>query len=125
MPRRQGGTVLVVDDDNDILDAMRETLEREGYRVLSAANGIEAFTVLSREKVDLILLDLLMPAMSGWEFLESNAGDELLASTPIVVVSAAPHDLATDGGNVKAVLQKPFERGALLGAIGTHLRRDG
>ena len=122
MARRKGGTVLVVDDDRDILDAMREVLEREGYRVLAAANGIEACTVLASEAVDLILLDLLMPAMSGWEFLDTAAADDRLAAVPIVVISAAPHDVDADRPHVRAVLQKPFERGALLDLIATHAR---
>lgn len=122
MARRKGGTVLVVDDDRDILDAMREVLEREGYRVLSAANGIEACTVLAAEPVDLILLDLLMPAMSGWEFLDTTAADERLAAVPVIVISAAPHDVGVERSNVRAVLQKPFERGALLDLISRHAR---
>jgi CheY-like chemotaxis protein len=122
MARRKGGSLLVVDDDRDILDAMREVLQREGYRVLSAANGIEACTVLASESVDLILLDLLMPAMSGWEFLDTTAADPRLAALPIIVISAAPHDVG-DRPNVRAVLQKPFERGALLDLIATHARR--
>lgn len=123
MPERPPRTVLIIDDDRDILDAMREVLAREGYRVLSAGNGIEAFTVLGAETVDVILLDLLMPAMSGWEFLEQSASDDRLTAVPIIVISAAPHDVELNAPHVRAVLQKPFERGALLDLVATHARR--
>lgn len=102
-PRK--GTVLVIDDDRDILAAIREVLEREGYRV------------------DVILLDLLMPAISGWEFLDASVDDERLAAIPVIVISAAPQDIRAQAPHVRAVLQKPFERGALLDLVASHARR--
>lgn len=121
MAPRRSGTILVVDDDRDILDAIEEALQREGYRVVSAGNGAEAIAVLARERIDLILLDLLMPTMNGWEFLDSRAGDA--ASTPpLIIVSAAPGDVEPSPA-VRAVLQKPFERGVLLDAVSRHVRR--
>jgi CheY-like chemotaxis protein len=115
------GTILVVDDDRDILEAISEVLRREGYAVVSAGDGIEATTVLASTQVDLILLDLLMPAMSGWELLEQRANDPSWTSIPVIVVSAAPREVAP-GSNVRAVIPKPFARGVLLDAIATHLR---
>jgi CheY-like chemotaxis protein len=120
---RKTGTILVVDDDRDILEAVQEVLEREGYRVVSAADGVQAMTVLGSTNVDLILLDLLMPAMSGWEFLEQRAGDPQSVAIPVIIVSAAPKDVDVSP-IVRAVLQKPFVRGALLDAIATHIRKD-
>jgi CheY-like chemotaxis protein len=117
---RRDRTILVVDDDRDILDAMRELLEREGYRVLPASDGIEATTALAAERVDLIVLDLLMPAMSGWELLEDRAGDPTDA-VPVIIVSAAPSEVE-HGPMVRAILQKPFERGALLDAVARFAR---
>jgi CheY-like chemotaxis protein len=116
------GTILVVDDDHDILDAITDALERAGYRVIGARNGVEALAVLHAEPVDLILLDLLMPTVNGWELLDTSAGDPVITSTPLVVVSAAPQDVAAHP-HVRAILPKPFVRGALLDAVATHIRR--
>jgi CheY-like chemotaxis protein len=121
MPHRKNGTILVVDDDHDILDAITEALEREGYRVVAAHNGLGALTALRAEPVDLILLDLLMPTMNGWEFLESSADDPRITSTPLIVVSAAPHEVEP-GPHIRAILPKPFVRGALLELVATHIR---
>jgi CheY-like chemotaxis protein len=117
---RSAGTVLVVDDDRDILEAIRDELEREGYRVVSAANGEEAIAVLDGEAIDLVLLDLMMPAMSGWHVLERGLDRDRLAAIPVIVISAVPRDLVPDG-RVRAVLRKPFDRSALLDAVANHL----
>src|SRR5690606_14710578 len=97
--------------------------EEEGYRVIAARNGLEALTALGAEPVDLILLDLMMPAMNGWDFLEQGAGDPQIAGTPLVVISAMPNDVEPSPF-VRGVLAKPFERGALLATVGSHLRRS-
>ena len=115
------GTILVVDDDHDILEAITDTLEAEGYRVIAAANGVDALAVLRTVPVDLILLDLLMPAMTGWELLEQGAGDDRIAGTPLIVISAMPSDVEPSP-LIRAVLGKPLGRGALLGAVSRHLR---
>lgn len=118
MGTRRTGTILVVDDDHDILDAIAEVLTREGYRVVAASDGAEAIARLAAEPIDLILLDLLMPTMSGWEVIEQR-GD---APPPIVVISAAPKDVVPSS-SVRVVLQKPFVRGELLATVAAHLRR--
>lgn len=63
-------TILVVDDDEDICEALRGYLEDEGYRVLIAEDGRKALGLLEHERVDLIILDLMMPSMSGFEMVE-------------------------------------------------------
>jgi two-component system, OmpR family, response regulator AdeR len=120
MATRRTGTILVVDDDHDILAAIDEVLSREGYRVVAAIDGAEAIAVLAAEPIDLILLDLLMPTMSGWEVIEQRGE----AAPPIVVISAAPKDVVP-GGSVRAVLQKPFVRGELLATVAAHVRPRG
>jgi len=80
--------VLVVDDDQDIRDALCELLEDEGYHAVAAANGQDALVYLkSREPPCVILLDLMMPVMDGWQFCaeQRRTGDQ----TPIVLLSAA------------------------------------
>src|SRR2546430_2367622 len=81
--------ILVVDDDPDIRDSMREILEIEGYDVDVADNGAEALKRLHARRPELILLDLYMPVMDGVEFRRHQQSDPKLAQIPVVVVSAA------------------------------------
>jgi CheY-like chemotaxis protein len=81
---------LVVDDDRDIRDALCELLEGEGYRAVSASNGQEALVYLnSREPPCVILLDLMMPVMDGWEFRRRQQNDPRWSRIPVVVITAA------------------------------------
>jgi signal transduction histidine kinase/CheY-like chemotaxis protein len=101
--------VLLVDDDAAARSLTRKVLEKEGWKVCEAANGVEALTCLENERPNLILLDLMMPVMDGFEFAEHVRLHEEWSSIPIVVLSA--HDLsAADrlrlNGHVEAVLKK-------------------
>jgi len=107
--------VLVVDDDPDILDALSEILEVEGYRVQRARNGREALQRLEQELPDLVLLDLMMPVMDGWEFARSlDPG----ARPPIIVLSA-DRNVSAKAKEIGALgwLAKPFELSELLAAV--------
>lgn len=87
--RRRGATrVLVVDDDRDIRELLVELLESEHYEVSSACDGQQALRKLLVQWPDIILLDLMMPIMSGWQFLHVQAEHPRLASIPVVVLSA-------------------------------------
>src|SRR6201994_2464864 len=79
--------ILVVDDDPDILQTLALCLSTEGYRVLMASNGQEALDTLSRERPSLVLLDLMMPVMDGWQFvseLEARGWRRM----PLLILSA-------------------------------------
>lgn len=81
--------ILIIEDEFLIRDALTEFLEEEGYRVAGAANGQEALVMLRKGLVpDLILLDLMMPVMSGMQFLNEQQSDARLASIPVVLLSA-------------------------------------
>ncbi|MBZ0235046.1 MAG: PAS domain S-box protein [Deltaproteobacteria bacterium] len=85
---RAAGIVLVVEDDPEVRTALRETLERAGYQVTTAANGADALAYLHREAPPfLIILDLSMPIMDGWAFLSERNRDPDLRSIPVIVVS--------------------------------------
>lgn len=80
--------VLIVDDDADARDVLQETLEHEGYDVVTRANGAEALEYLRRApRISCILLDLQMPVMDGWTFLEERNRDPALRPIPVVVMS--------------------------------------
>ncbi len=83
--------ILVVEDDPDLRETTRDILELEGFKAFTAENGEEALQVLEETKLPcLILLDLMMPVMDGWEFLEAFKNDhkDLFGKIPVVVISA-------------------------------------
>ena len=90
-PRRAAvGRILVVEDDPDLRETLADILQYEGYRVETAGNGQEGWARLASEPYPaLILLDLMMPVMNGWDFRARQLRDPLLASIPLVVISAA------------------------------------
>src|ERR1700691_5925439 len=108
------GTVLVVDDDAEIREVMIHLLEQEGYTVLGAENGLQALVQLRESHPNLMLLDLMMPVMSGWEVLEALAETGELARIPIIVVSA----MCAPGA--QACLRKPVDLDELLALVGRY-----
>jgi CheY-like chemotaxis protein len=116
----QGGkTILVVEDDTATREALGLILGAQGFTVLGAGNGQEALGLLrSGPHPDLILLDLMMPVMDGWQFRREQTQDPALSAIPVVILSA--------DGNVRqkatalradGYLQKPVEVDSLLEAI--------
>jgi CheY-like chemotaxis protein len=106
--------VLVVDDDQDIRDALCELLRDEGYLAVAAANGAEALSYLNvRELPCVILLDLMMPIMDGWEFRRQQQGDPRFSSIPVVVITAAGEQYASTIA-VDRVLPKPLQLDSVL-----------
>jgi CheY-like chemotaxis protein len=82
-------TVLVIDDDAEIRQALAELLEDEEYGVLLAANGKDALDLIGRGmRPDVILLDVMMPVMDGWHFLSARLKDPDLVEVPIIIISA-------------------------------------
>jgi CheY-like chemotaxis protein len=109
----QRATVLVVDDDPDTVDTMREILEEEGHTVLSAKNGLEGLEMALRSVPDLVLLDLEMPVMDGRAFLDAMRKAPTLANVTVVVLSGA-----ADTRVACEAVQKPLSLRTLLGLIG-------
>jgi CheY-like chemotaxis protein len=110
-------TILVVEDNDDVRDMMAVTLQLEGHTVITAANGQEALNRLQRGlRPCLILLDLMMPVMTGWEFRAAVENDPVLKHIPIVVVSAANADSAARAA-VAAVVPKPIDVERLLTVV--------
>jgi CheY-like chemotaxis protein len=110
--------VLVVEDDDAIRGLVSEVLRDDGYKVHEAANGLEALEVLRDLVPDLIVLDLMMPIMDGWTFVEECRRKQWCGEVPIVVTSAA-HDLPRTADRLKPLgvrtcLAKPFDVDGLL-----------
>lgn len=106
--------ILVVDDDVDCREMLAELLSNEGYIIEIAANGRQALERLNRSKPALIILDLMMPVMSGWEFRARQKSDSRFESLPVVVVTAS--GLARDI-DANAVLRKPIDFGVLMSVV--------
>jgi CheY-like chemotaxis protein len=113
---RHKGTILVVDDDRGAMEALSDILEYEGYHVQRAQNGLQALEHLQQTRPcpRLIILDLLMPVMDGWEFRMRQKEDPELAEVPVLVVTAIG---ATAGIDAVDVLHKPVDIDALLRAV--------
>ena len=88
-------SVLVVEDDPDVREFMEMLLASSGYRTASAANGAEALERIRAERPCVVLLDLMMPVMDGWEFRARQLADPELARVPVVCVTAVydPEDV--------------------------------
>jgi len=90
---RAGKRVPVVEDNRDIRELLVELLAGEGYRVSSAEHGEEALSKAKLEPPDVILLDLMMPVVSGWQFRERQLIEPSIAGVPVIVLSAYVNDL--------------------------------
>jgi CheY-like chemotaxis protein len=110
-------SVLVVDDEPDIREAVSELLAEEGYEVQSARDGAEALRKARSFHPSVVLLDLMMPGMNGWEFRAQQKDDPELSGIPIIVVSALGR---SSGIEAAAFLQKPFELDELLNVVREH-----
>jgi CheY-like chemotaxis protein len=110
--------ILVVEDDLDILDTFIQVLEMAGYAATGAVNGQDALDKLVTEpRPCMILLDLMMPVMTGWELHARLAADPILASIPVVFVSAAGELSGIEAPKPAAYLRKPVEVKVLLETV--------
>jgi len=113
-------SILIVEDDDSAREALSDCLEMEGFRVASARNGKEALDYLhSSPPPKIILLDLYMPVMTGWEFREAQKKDAAIANIPVVVVSAFGSGM-TRKIDAEIIMHKPLDLDRLLTIIREH-----
>ena len=112
-------TVLVVEDEPDIRETVVEVLSEEGYDVVGASDGNEALEKLHAYHPAVVLLDLMMPGMDGWQFRAAQRGDPEVSRIPVIVVSALGRVADLDAAEF---IQKPFELDELLKAVRHHAR---
>jgi CheY-like chemotaxis protein len=116
--KERSPAVLIVDDDDDIRETLRVCLEEEGFAVRTARNGLEALALLAEGALPgLILLDLMMPEMNGWEVLEQLRSDTARAAIPVAVMSGSHR------GEVRTatyVVPKPFDLGTMVDLVREH-----
>lgn len=125
IPTTPPAIILVIEDEASVARMLAETLEVEGYIPLIASTGEEGVALAAREAPHLILLDLMLPGMDGFQVVESIRGAARTAHIPVMVISAR-HDtddiLRAFGSKVDDYIKKPFHGGELLARIGAQLR---
>jgi len=119
MPKR----VLVVEDEEAVRELEKFILEQHGYEVMEARDGLEGLTKAEFRKPDLILLDLMMPDVSGGRMFDEMRHHPATKDIPIVVVTGKPdaHEMFDDAIGEDNVIMKPFEADALIGRIRSHI----
>jgi DNA-binding response OmpR family regulator len=120
-------TVLVVDDERDLVDLISYNLTRHGYRALSAMSGDDALDIASREHPNLILLDLMLPGIDGMEVARRLRADSRTASIPIIMLTARGEEIDVVVGltvGADDYVTKPFSMKVLLARVQAVLRRD-
>lgn len=113
-------TVLIVDDEDDIRLILNALLDSEGYNVLEADNGIAGLEVAQNNAVDIILLDVMMPGMDGFETLENLRADEKTAFIPVVMLTGLDEKEKIKnalGQGVTYYITKPYENIDLMNKI--------
>jgi len=110
------GLILVVDDEEGIRILCRVNFELADYDVVEAADGASAVEAAREHRPDLILLDVMMPAMDGWEVLQRLKADDITKDIPIIMLTARTSEsdqLKAWGGGVLDFVEKPFDPSVL------------
>jgi len=121
-----GENILVVDDEEHIVELIKFNLEKNGYKVITATNGIEALKLVREEAPQLLLLDLMLPGMDGYDVCKEIRKDNSISSTPIVMLSAKGEELDKILGlelGADDYITKPFSVRELLARVKAVLRR--
>ena len=117
--------ILVVDDEPDIVSVVGSILKKSGHSIIGAASGEEALKKLENLKPDLILLDVMMPRLDGWETLRLIREEERLKSIPVAMLTVKPLTpeiiMGRDVGELVDYIQKPIKKEMLIRSVNTIL----
>lgn len=119
-------SILIIEDDPDIVELLRYNLERESYRVTAAGDGAAGLDALRREPPDLLILDLMLPEVSGLDVCRTVRGDPELATLPVIMLTAKSEDADVISGielGADDYITKPFSPRQLVARVGAVLRR--
>ena len=113
--------ILFIEDERPMLELVRQSVKLAGYTVTGATSGREGLDLMQQKKPDLLLLDLMMPGINGWDVYRSIKADAILADVPVIVITAKipPADLVIVQGLPPAedYITKPFDIASLIRAI--------
>ncbi len=121
--------ILIVDDEEELLDVIQLILTQSGYETLTASGGAECLRLLARQTVDLLILDVMMPEVDGWEVLRQLKDQERAQPIPVMLLTARaqPIDrvLGLNVFGVREYVTKPFEIGDLVKRVANILGNQG
>ena len=115
--------ILVVDDESRMRKLVKDFLQREGYSVLEAGDGMEAMDIFYEQKIDLVILDVMMPRMDGWQTCREIRRD---STVPIIMLTARSEERDELQGfelGVDEYISKPFSPKILVARVGALLKR--
>ena len=119
--------LVYIEDEPEMIDLVALILNRRGFEVLGANGGIEGLELVKRELPDLVLLDLMMPDMDGWDVYQQMKSDEMMRDIPVIVVTAKAQSIDKVLGlhiaKVEDYISKPFSPQELLDSVETVLAR--
>lgn len=118
------GKILVVDDEEFILSLLRNGLTEQGFEVVTAKNGFEAILVVEEEKPNLVITDIMMPRLTGLEFLKALKNNALTRKIPVILISALDEaQMVQEGLSMGAVdfITKPFKINEIVGKLRHYL----
>jgi two-component system, OmpR family, response regulator VicR len=120
--------ILCIEDEHEMIDLIRLILSRRGFEVLGANGGREGLDVIRKEHPDLILLDLMMPDMDGWEVYQRMKAEETTRNIPVIIVTAKAQSIDKVLGlhiaKVDDYIAKPFSPQELLASVDNVLSRQ-
>ncbi|MCG8486255.1 MAG: response regulator [Chromatiales bacterium] len=121
------GEILVVDDEPNIVLSLEFLMKKEGYNVTTASNGVEALEFIKQLRPDLVLLDVMMPRMDGYEVCQAVRDDPELSSVRIIMLTARGRDVERDKGMALGAddyVTKPFATRELVEKVNSLLERS-
>ena len=119
-------TILIVDDEEDVLDLLQLVFETSGFAVRRAATGKSAVSIAYEEPPDVVLLDVMMPEMDGWQVLRTLKGDERTRKVPVVMLSARAERRDKMIGlqeGAEGYIAKPFSPAEVVREVQSFLER--
>jgi two-component system, OmpR family, response regulator VicR len=120
--------ILCIEDEPEMIDLIRLILSRRGFEIRGANGGKEGLEIIRNEHPDLVLLDLMMPEMDGWEVYQQMKADEATKNIPVIVVTAKAQSIDKVLGlhiaKVDDYIAKPFSPQELLTSVDTVLGRN-
>jgi DNA-binding response OmpR family regulator len=116
-----GKRIVYIEDEFEMIDLVRLILSRKGFEVIGSTGGRDGLEIVRQELPDLVLLDLMMPDMDGWEVYQQIRGDDETAHIPVIVVTAKAQSIDKVLGlhiaKVDDYISKPFSPHELVGSI--------
>jgi|SRR5688572_5610561 two-component system response regulator VicR len=127
MEQKANKTILCIEDESEMIDLIRLILGRKGFDVKGATGGIEGIKMVRELKPDLVLLDLMMPDMDGWEVYQQMKADSTTRDIPVIVVTAKAQNIDKVLGlhiaKVDDYIAKPFSPQELLESVESVLNK--